>query len=57
MYMYSTRLVPCGKCFNDTATKVFTSGSQVGEGLSEKALWAFFIAHVTRLSTTFWGEA
>lgn len=38
------------------ALLVFTSGSQVGEGLSEKALWAFFIAHVTRLSTTFWGE-
>jgi len=31
--------------------------SEVGEGLSEKALWAFFIAHVSRLSTTFWGEA
>jgi len=28
----------------------------VGEGLSEKALWAFFIANVTRLSTTTWGE-
>jgi len=31
--------------------------SEVGEGLSEKSLWAFFIAHVSRLSTTFWGEA
>jgi len=30
--------------------------SQVAEGLSEKSLWAFFIAHVARLSTTFWGE-
>jgi len=38
------------------ALLVFASGSQVGEGLSEKTLWAFFIAHVTRLSTTFWGE-
>lgn len=30
--------------------------SQVAEGLSEKTLWAFFIAHVTRVSTTLWGE-
>jgi hypothetical protein len=30
--------------------------SSVGEGLSEKTLWALFTAHVTRLSTTFWGE-
>lgn len=30
--------------------------SQVAEGLSDKTLWAFFIAHVARLSTTFWGE-
>lgn len=38
------------------ALLVCDARSQVAEGLSEKALWAFFIAHVTRLSTTFWGE-
>merc|ERR1719401_1341586 len=32
------------------------SKNAVGEGLSEKTLWAFFIAHVTRLSTTVYGE-
>jgi len=35
---------------------VFDTKSAVAEGLSEKSLWAFFIAHITRLSTTFWGE-
>lgn len=35
---------------------VFDTKSTVAEGLSEKSLWAFFAAHVTRLSTTFWGE-
>jgi len=35
---------------------VFEAHSNVAEGLSEKTLWAFFIAHITRLSTTFWGE-
>eukprot|EP00933_Yihiella_yeosuensis_P067082 TRINITY_DN71692_c0_g1_i1.p1 TRINITY_DN71692_c0_g1~~TRINITY_DN71692_c0_g1_i1.p1 ORF type:complete len:286 (+),score=51.49 TRINITY_DN71692_c0_g1_i1:96-953(+) len=30
--------------------------NSVAEGLSEKTLWAFIIAHVTRISTTFWGE-
>lgn len=35
---------------------VFDTKSTVAEGLSEKTLWAFFIAHVTRLSTTFWGD-
>jgi len=38
------------------ALLVLDTRSQVAEGLSEKALWAFFIAHVSRLSTTFWGE-
>mmetsp|Transcript_143849 Transcript_143849/g.460483 ORF Transcript_143849/g.460483 Transcript_143849/m.460483 type:complete len:290 (+) Transcript_143849:107-976(+) len=38
------------------ALLVCDTRSQVAEGLSEKTLWAFFIAHVTRLSTTFWGE-
>mmetsp|Transcript_39806 Transcript_39806/g.89827 ORF Transcript_39806/g.89827 Transcript_39806/m.89827 type:complete len:278 (-) Transcript_39806:133-966(-) len=38
------------------ALLVFDTQSAVGEGLSEKSLWAFFIAHVTRLSTTFWGQ-
>merc|ERR1711972_498332 len=37
------------------ALLVFDS-SGAGEGLSEKTLWAFFVAHVTRLSTTFWGK-
>lgn len=37
------------------ALLVVEGGSNAGEGLSEKALWAFFIAHVTRLSTTMWG--
>jgi len=37
------------------ALLVVEAGGGVGEGLSEKALWAFFIAHVTRLSTTLWG--
>eukprot|EP00931_Biecheleriopsis_adriatica_P109127 TRINITY_DN83395_c0_g1_i1.p1 TRINITY_DN83395_c0_g1~~TRINITY_DN83395_c0_g1_i1.p1 ORF type:complete len:270 (+),score=54.53 TRINITY_DN83395_c0_g1_i1:80-889(+) len=32
-----------------------TSSSAV-EGLSEKTLWAFVVAHVTRISTTIWGE-
>lgn len=35
---------------------VFDTKSTVAEGLSEKSLWAFFVAHITRLSTTFWGE-
>jgi len=35
---------------------VFETRSSVAEGLSEKTLWAFFIAHVTRISTTIWGE-
>ncbi|CAK9090067.1 unnamed protein product [Durusdinium trenchii] len=30
--------------------------SSAAEGLSEKSLWAFIIAHVTRISTTVWGE-
>merc|ERR1719357_1807639 len=34
---------------------VWDTRSQVAEGLSERSLWAFFIAHLTRLSTTFWG--
>jgi len=38
------------------ALLVLDTRSQVAEGLSEKTLWAFFIAHVSRLSTTFWGE-
>lgn len=38
------------------ALLVFDTKSTVGEGLSEKSLWAFFIAHTVRLSTTFWGE-
>lgn len=38
------------------ALLVCDTRSQVAEGISEKALWAFFIAHVSRLSTTFWGE-
>jgi len=38
------------------ALLVLDSRSVLGEGLSDKTLWAFFIAHVTRLSTTFWGE-
>lgn len=38
------------------ALLVLESKSSVGEGLSEKSLWAFFIAHLTRISTTFWGE-
>merc|ERR1719480_658937 len=37
------------------AILVFDTASHVGEGLSTKMLWAFFIAHVARLSTTFWG--
>lgn len=39
------------------ALLVFETKSGVGEGLSEKALWAFLVAHVTRLSTTFWSGA
>mmetsp|Transcript_29516 Transcript_29516/g.81076 ORF Transcript_29516/g.81076 Transcript_29516/m.81076 type:complete len:278 (-) Transcript_29516:166-999(-) len=38
------------------ALLVVDTKSAVAEGLSEKTLWAFFIAHVTRISTTFWGE-
>lgn len=38
------------------AMLVCDTRSQVAEGLSEKSLWAFFIAHVARLSTTFWGQ-
>jgi len=37
------------------ALLVVEAGGGCGEGISEKALWAFFIAHVTRLSTTMWG--
>jgi len=37
------------------ALLVVEAGGGCGEGLSEKALWAFFIAHVSRLSTTLWG--
>eukprot|EP00930_Biecheleria_cincta_P039236 TRINITY_DN26994_c0_g1_i1.p1 TRINITY_DN26994_c0_g1~~TRINITY_DN26994_c0_g1_i1.p1 ORF type:complete len:269 (+),score=53.91 TRINITY_DN26994_c0_g1_i1:92-898(+) len=32
------------------------STDSAAEGLSEKTLWAFVIAHVTRISTTVWGE-
>jgi hypothetical protein len=35
---------------------VVDTRSAVGEGLSEKALWAFLVAHTARISTTFWGE-
>lgn len=38
------------------ALLVCDTRSQVGEGLSEKTLWAFLIANITRLSTTLWGE-
>lgn len=38
------------------ALLVLDTRSQAAEGLSDKTLWAFFIAHVARLSTTFWGE-
>lgn len=38
------------------AVLVLDTRSSVAEGLSEKALWAFLVAHITRLSTTFWGE-
>jgi len=38
------------------ALLVLEGKSSVGEGLSEKSLWAFLVAHVTRVSTTFWGE-
>jgi len=37
------------------ALLVVEAGGGCGEGLSEKALWAFFISHVARLSTTLWG--
>jgi len=37
------------------ALLVVEAGGGCGEGLSEKALWAFFIAHIARLSTTMWG--
>jgi hypothetical protein len=37
------------------ALLVVEAGGGCGEGLSEKSLWAFFIAHVARLSTTMWG--
>jgi len=37
------------------ALLVVEAGGGCAEGLSEKALWAFFIAHVARLSTTMWG--
>lgn len=30
--------------------------SKVADGLSEKTLWAFLISHVSRISTTCWGE-
>lgn len=38
------------------AMLALSTRSNVGEGLSEKMLWALIVAHVTRLSTTFWGE-
>lgn len=37
------------------ALLVVEAGGGCGEGISEKALWGFFIAHVARLSTTLWG--
>jgi hypothetical protein len=37
------------------ALLVIQAGGGCGEGISEKTLWAFFIAHVARLSTTLWG--
>lgn len=37
------------------ALLVVEGGTNCGEGISEKSLWGFFIAHVTRLSTTMWG--
>lgn len=38
------------------ALLVFDTESSAAEGLSEKTLWAFTIAHIARISTTFWGE-
>jgi len=38
------------------ALLVLDTRSQVAEGLSEKTLWAFLTAHISRLSTTFWGK-
>mmetsp|Transcript_40924 Transcript_40924/g.66126 ORF Transcript_40924/g.66126 Transcript_40924/m.66126 type:complete len:282 (-) Transcript_40924:141-986(-) len=38
------------------AVLAFDTRSSANEGLSEKTIWAFMIAHVTRISTTFWGE-
>jgi hypothetical protein len=38
------------------ALLVLDTRSQVSEGLSEKTLWAFFVAQVSRVSTTIWGE-
>lgn len=37
------------------ALLVLEAGSGCAEGISEKALWGFFVAHVARLSTTMWG--
>jgi len=44
-------------CMQALAFAILTldTRSAAGEGLSEKMLWAFFVAHVSRLSTTFWG--
>eukprot|EP00928_Gymnodinium_smaydae_P057370 TRINITY_DN40621_c0_g1_i1.p1 TRINITY_DN40621_c0_g1~~TRINITY_DN40621_c0_g1_i1.p1 ORF type:complete len:295 (+),score=64.65 TRINITY_DN40621_c0_g1_i1:73-957(+) len=39
------------------ALLVFRTTRGVGEGLSEKSLWAFCAAHVLRLSTTLWSNA
>merc|ERR1740139_1970560 len=54
-YDYILTLSACLQSLAFALLVVETRGSAL-EGLSEKSLWAFCIAHVTRLSTTVWGE-
>lgn len=51
-------ILTLGACLQTLAFALLvveTAGSAT-EGLSEKSLWAFCIAHIARISTTIWGE-
>lgn len=54
VYDYMLTLSACLQALAFAILTVDTKSAS-GEGLSDKTLWAFFIAHMSRLSTTFWG--
>jgi hypothetical protein len=54
VYDYMLTLSACMQALG-FAILTLDTRSAAGEGLSEKMLWAFFVAHISRISTTFWG--